>query len=162
MVNMKAGANQGERKRNQAGSEQSVSKAEKLSLKAEGGGLLALVNADGIALKVVAREKRLSEANAHVKSALVDPAALEHLAGSSASTRALLCRPGGDMVLSARSHEAANSGEVLLSEAQRLSLHVCEDEVYEWVPFTPPDADRQGLAWVSLEVQLLQPLADGL
>ena len=42
----------------------------------------------------------------------------------------LLCRPGGDFVLAARAHPAAGPGEILLSEAQRMSLLVCEDDWY--------------------------------
>ena len=60
-------------------------------------------------------------------------------------------------MLSMRAHEAvAEAGTILLSEAQRLSLHVCEDEIYEWVPFVP-DEETPILADLSLEVQLLEP-----
>jgi cytochrome b involved in lipid metabolism len=163
MVNLKASGHQGERKRTQAGAEHGVSKAEKLSLKAKDGGLLSVVNKNGIALKVVAREKVITdESNMHAKSALVCSADFQTLCAGEEQGRVQFCRPGGDMVLSARKHEACSAGEVLLSEAQRLSLHVCEDEVYEWVPYAPSPAEREGLAWLSLETQLLQPLADGM
>ncbi len=164
MVNLKAGGHQGERKRAQAGAEEAVSKAEKLSLRSKDGdgSVLPVVNADGVPLRVVAREKALGEeSNVHLKSALVDDETIRLLSGGRASaSRVLLCRPGGDMVLSARRHDAAGRGQILLSEAQRLSLHVCEDEPYEWVPFRPP-AEDPALAMVIVEAQLLEPPLEG-
>ena len=46
--------------------------------------------------------------------------------------------------------------ELLLGEAQRLSLHVCEGEVYEWTPYELP---REPLAELCVEAQLLEPPA---
>ena len=63
----------------------------------------------------------------------------------------LLCRPGGDFVLAARAHPAAGPGEILLSEAQRMSLLVCEDDWYEWVPFAQ---GCEPLAELVLEVRI--------
>ena len=152
MVNFKGGGHQGEHKRalaaqgGEGGERAAVSKLEKLALRRDDVGSLescgpgaarSVVNEGGLALLVVAREKRLTETNALLKAALVDAAALAHFqrckAGSNAMGAPLLCRPGGDFVLAARAHPAAGPGEILLSEAQRMSLLVCEDDWYEWV-----------------------------
>ena len=189
MVNFKASLMQGERKRAQATQciedHDAVSKLEKMKLHAED---LKCVNPDGVALKVVAREKLFDgESNMHMKAALVAPATLARLLGAASgrdlllcrsagpsaeisylpeSSRALLCRPGSDFVLSARPSAEAAEGEVLLGEAQRLSLHVCEDEYYEWIPFHLP-LDDEGccsceLAGLCIEVQLMHPPRDGI
>ena len=142
MVNFKGGGHQGEHKRalaaqgGEGGERAAVSKLEKLALRkddAHGPGCArSVVNEGGMALLVVAREKRLEETNALLKAALVDAAALAHFqrckAGSNAMGAPLLCRPGGDFVLAARAHPSAGPGEILLSEAQRMSLLVCEDD----------------------------------
>ncbi|EOD26330.1 hypothetical protein EMIHUDRAFT_111411 [Emiliania huxleyi CCMP1516] len=159
MVNMKASGHQGQRKRRQAGAEDAVTKLEKLKLRPDS---LACVNPDGVPLRVVAREKVLGgESNAHLKAALVAPATLAAL-GAAPGSRAMLCRPGGDFILSARAvaDVPVSEGEVLLGEAQRLSLHVCEDEFYEWVPYRPP-ADEPPLAALSVEAQLLHARPEG-
>ena len=189
MVNFKASLMQGERKRAQATQciedHDAVSKLEKMKLHAED---LKCVNPDGVALKVVAREKLFDgESNMHMKAALVAPATLARLLGAASgrdlllcrsagpsaeisylpeSSRALLCRPGSDFVLSARPSAEVAEGEVLLGEAQRLSLHVCEDEYYEWIPFHLP-LDDEGccsceLAGLCIEVQLMHPPRDGV
>ena len=133
MVNFKAGGHQGEHKRALAaqangGEETHVSKEEKLSLGRSGD--RAAVNESGVVLKVVAREKVVPENNGIVKAALVNEA----------TGAGPICRPGGDFVLAARSHPLAAPGTILLSEAQRLSLHVCEDEMYEVTPALPRSA----------------------
>jgi len=156
-VNFKAGGHQGEHKRAMAAQEspetRAVSKLEKLSMGREDG--KRVVNADGVALKVVARERVLPETNGLIKVALV------HESVSDAHARAgYICRPGGDHVLSVRTHPSAAAGTILLSEAQRLSLHVCEDEFYEWVPFRTDEATPV-LADLSLECQLLTPREAG-
>lgn len=159
MVNFKGGGHQGEHKRALAaqGGDQSaaVSKLEKLALRKDDAQKM-VVNEGGIALHVVAREKRLTETNTLLKAVLVDGAALAHFQARAAGrTNAmgapLLCRPGSDFVLSAVAHEAAGPGEILLSEAQRLTLHVCEDDWYEWTPFA---AEAEPLAELVLEAQL--------
>ena len=148
MVNMKAGAHQGQHKRNLAAGDaaSNVSKAEKMKLRADA----TCVNANGVALRVVAREKTIDveqnlfgERNAFIKAALVAPETLAALAvaagtgvektggGDGSGSTLLLCRPGGDFILSARAAPETvdiEPGAVLLGEAQRLSLHVCEDE----------------------------------
>ena len=154
MVNFKAGGHQGEHKRALASQDapesHHVSKEEKLSMGRDG--TKQAVNVEGIALKVVAREKVMTETNGLVKVALVDAETLARRGGPGYT-----CRPGGDHVLSMRVHDSvAEPGTILLSEAQRLSLHVCEDEIYEWVPFAP-DEEAPILADLSLEVQLLEP-----
>jgi len=140
MVNFKASGHQGEHKRALAsqGSAQpkdGVSKLEKNRLLARPWSdadplKREVVNKHGIALQVVAREKLvMPESTAFVKCALVDQETYNHLCASSA---ALGCsapgihvsRPGGDFVLAAQVHEAAEPGSLLLGEAQRLSLHV--------------------------------------
>jgi hypothetical protein len=149
MVNFKGGGHQGEHKRalaaqgGEGGERAAVSKLEKLALRKEDahgpGCARSVVNEGGLALLVVAREKRLEETNALLKAALVDAAALAHFQGrcdahgTNAMGAPLVCRPGGDFVLAARAHPAAGPGEILLSEAQRMSLLVCEDDWYEWV-----------------------------
>ena len=157
MVNFKASGHQGEHKRAlaaQGDESHAVSKLEKMKLRADA----KCVNADGMALRVGAREKILgSEANAHVKAALVAPETLATL-GAPGASRALLCRPGSDFVLSARAHADVEPGAVLLGEAQRLSLHVCEDESYEWIPFKQNEST---LACLAIEAQLLTPPASG-
>eukprot|EP00908_Phaeocystis_cordata_P025177 Transcript_7628.p1 GENE.Transcript_7628~~Transcript_7628.p1 ORF type:complete len:526 (+),score=279.49 Transcript_7628:151-1728(+) len=166
MVNFKGGGHQGEHKRALAaqGGDQSaaVSKLEKLALRKDDAQKM-VVNEGGIALHVVAREKRLTETNTLLKAVLVDGAALAHFQARAAGrTNAmgapLLCRPGSDFVLSAVAHEAAGPGEILLSEAQRLTLHVCEDDWYEWSPFA---AEAEPLAELVLEAQLLEPTPGG-
>ena len=168
MVNFKGGGHQGEHKRALAaqGSEASaVTKLEKLALRRDDA-QRTVVNEGALALRVVAREKRLDENNSLLKAALVDADALAHFQQRAASTEhgtnamgaPLLCRPGGDFVLAARVHSLAAPGEVLLSEAQRLTLHVCEDDWYEWTPF---DTECEPLAELVLEAQLMQPTADG-
>mmetsp|Transcript_45300 Transcript_45300/g.118919 ORF Transcript_45300/g.118919 Transcript_45300/m.118919 type:complete len:522 (+) Transcript_45300:3-1568(+) len=161
MVNFKASGHQGERKRAQAtqGAHDAaaVSKLEKLKLHAED---LKCVNPNGVPLKVVAREKECGgENNSWVKAALVAPETLAKLGAEPGTARVLLCRPGGDFVLSARASAEVAEGEVLLGEAQRLSLHVCEDEYYEWVPFELPADDDGGcsceLASLTVEAQLM-------
>ena len=105
MVNMKASLHQGERKRNQAtlGDGAAVSKLEKQKLRPDA----VCVNADGIPLRVLAREKVLGgESNAHVKAALVSAETFAQLA-KPGGNRTLLSRPGGDFILSARAHEAS-------------------------------------------------------
>mmetsp|Transcript_51938 Transcript_51938/g.153240 ORF Transcript_51938/g.153240 Transcript_51938/m.153240 type:complete len:313 (+) Transcript_51938:35-973(+) len=160
MVNFKAGGHQGEHKRALAAQDEGashVSKEEKLSMGRDDAAhrQAAVKNAAGLALKVVAREKLLSETNGLCKVALLDADTLRRRGGGG-----YICRPGGDHVLSARASDAAAPGTILLSEAQRLSLHVCEDEVYEWVPFVV-DADTPTLGDLSLEVQLLEPRPEG-
>ena len=156
----KAGVHQGEHKRAAAAQGtgvQVVSKLEKLKMLPDA----ECVNSNGVALRVVAREKVLGgERNALVKAALVGPETLVKLGAE--GSRALLCRPGSDFVLSARCSQEIDveEGLVLLGEAQRLSLHVCEDESYEWVPFEHP-GDDQALASVSIEAQLLKPPPHG-
>jgi len=168
MVNFKGGGHQGEHKRALAaqGSDASaVTKLEKLALRRDDA-QRTVVNEDALALRVVAREKRLGETNSLLKAALVDEDALAHFQqraaaskhGTNALGAPLLCRPGGDFVLAARVHPLAAPGEVLLSEAQRLTLHVCEDDWYEWTPF---DAECEPLAELVLEAQLMQPTPDG-
>ena len=168
MVNFKGGGHQGEHKRalaaqgGEGGERAAVSKLEKLALRKEDahgpGCARSVVNEGGLALLVVAREKRLEETNALLKAALVDAAALAHFQGrcdaqgTNAMGAPMLCRPGGDFVLAARAHPAAGPGEILLSEAQRMSLLVCEDDWYEWVPFAQ---GCEPLAELVLEVQLL-------
>ena len=83
-------------------------------------------------------------------AALVHPETVDQFGGG---TRVLLCRPGSDFVLSARGHPDVPPHTVLLGEAQRLSLHVCEDEAYEWVPFTHP-GEAGALAALAIEAQL--------
>lgn len=154
MVNFKAAAHQGEHKRALALQDSSeartVSKLEKLSIGVEE--TRQPVNAEGIVLKVVAREKLLGETNALLKTALVSADTYDRLAQHSGFIR----RPGGDHVLSIRSHDTPMPGTILLNEAQRLSLHVCEDDAYEWIPF-PSDYATPVLADLTLECQLLQP-----
>ena len=160
MVNFKASGHQGEHKRALAAqgdeTQQAVSKLEKMKLRPDA----KCVNADGVALRVGAREKILGgELNAHIKAALVAPGALGALGAPAGSTRVMLCRPGSDFILSARIHDKVEPGVVLLGEAQRLSLHVCEDESYEWVPF---GVERESaLAGLAVEAQLLTPPAAG-
>jgi hypothetical protein len=153
---MKAGGHQGEHKRamaSQADGAHAVSKLEKMKLRADA----ECVNADGIALLVLAREKVLGgESNAHAKAGLVSPRTLEALGCAPGASRAMFCRPGSDFVLSARAHAGVDDGVVLLGEAQRLSLHVCEDESYEWVPFAHPGPEA-ALASLAIEAQLLHP-----
>lgn len=183
MVNMKASAHQGVHKRALASQGEDVqvevTKAEKLKLRADA----ECVNANGVALRVLAREKcvgtdgeLVGERNAYMKAALVAPetlAVLARAAGGDEITGGavggngkplLLCRPGADFVLSARAAPEAiaiEPGVVLLGEAQRLSLHVCEDESYEWVPFERPSPETGALAALAIEAQLLTPPADG-
>ena len=170
MVNFKGGGHQGEHKRALAAqggkqAREAVGKLEKLALRKDDA-QRTVVNEGGMALLVVAREKRLAETNALLKAALVDAAALAHFqrrtADCKVSTNAmgapLLCRPGGDFVLGARAHPSAGPGEILLSEAQRMMMHVCEDDWYEWTPFA---AGCKPLAELVLEVQLLKPTAGG-
>ena len=159
MVNFKASGHQGEHKRALAAqgegdtAQQAVSKLEKMKLRPDA----ACVNANGVALRVGAREKMLGgESNAHVKAALVAPGTLAKLGAPAGASRALLCRPGGDVVLSARESAEAEEGAVLLGEAQRLSLHVCEDESYEWLPFETPAPDS-ALASLAIEAQASGP-----
>ena len=69
-------------------------------------------------------------------------------------------------MLSARPFADAEEGEVLLGEAQRLSLHVCEDEWYEWIPFDLP-LDGEGycsceLASLTVEAQLMHAPRDAV
>ena len=160
MVNFKASLMQGEHKRAlaaQDGEKASVSKLEKMKLRPDA----ECVNANGIALRVGAREKILGgESNAHMKAAIVAPGVLKALGAAADASRALLCRPGSDFVLSARESPEVEPGAVLLGEAQRLSLHVCEDESYEWVPFAHPGSDM-ALASLAIEAQLLTPPTDG-
>ena len=162
MVNFKAGAHQGERKRAQAtqgddGANQAISKLEKMKLRPDA---LVCVNPDGVPLRVAAREKVFGgESNAHVKAALVAQETLDRIAPG--ATRAFMSRPGGDMVLTARVSDKAAVGEVLLGEAQRLSCHVCEDEFYEWVPFQCVTDGSNDLASLSIEAQLLHTPAPG-
>ena len=160
MVNFKASLMQGEHKRAlaaQDGEKASVSKLEKMKLRPDA----ECVNANGIALRVGAREKILGgESNAHMKAAIVAPGVLKTLGAAADASRALLCRPGSDFVLSARESPEVEPGAVLLGEAQRLSLHVCEDESYEWVPFEHPGSDM-ALASLAIEAQLLTPPTDG-
>lgn len=166
MVNMKAGGHQGERKRAQATQADGtgpapVSKLEKMKLMKDA----ACINANGVALRVGAREKLPGgEQNAHLKAALVAPSTLAALGCAPGSSRVLLCRPGGDFILSARAPAADGGievapGMVLLGEAQRLSLHVCEDESYEWIPYDGPVGDSAALASLSVEAQLMTPPA---
>ena len=147
MVNFKAAGHQGERKRSAAlsasASASSVSKNENRHLLERPWSnsdplCRSVVNSDGIALVVVARERLVPETNATLKLALVDAATSAHLRGhpTSPTSPAWVARPGGDFILEARPHPLAGDGEILLGEAQRLSLRVCEGEVYEWVPFT--------------------------
>jgi len=168
MVNFKAGGHQGQRARAQAaqntdGAGSSVSKTEKLALRPWSNDdplRREVVNPGGIALQVVAREKVLDESNAFLKAGLVHPATLAHLEqAAGGGARQLFSRPGGDFVLAALAHERANEGEVLLGEAQRLSLHVCEGEAYEWVPheWVPHGAVAAPLAELCVEVALLEP-----
>ena len=172
MVNFKAGGHQGQRARAQAAQNVesvAVSKNEKRALLRRPWSSTdplcrEVVNDGGIALQVVAREKVIAECEAFLKAALVSPETLGHFqqrapAGTDGGSRPLLSRPGGDFVLAAMSDEAAAPGELLLGEAQRLSLHVCEGEVYEWVPWSPPAEDD--LAELALEVALLEPLPAG-
>ena len=152
MVNFKAGGHQGEHKRGlaqQDGESDAVSKLEKMPLK--GDAIASKIEAGGLVLKVVAREKVMGESNAYLKAALVHESALEQLGCRR------LCRPGGDFVLGARAHPQAGPGEVLLGEAQRLSLHVCEDETYEWIPFAPAEPPAR-LTSLVIEAQLYTPL----
>ena len=172
MVNFKASGHAGEHKRAlaaQTTEHKAVSKAEKLAW-SQKEGMLAAVPADAVVLRVVCREKVLQENNALVKAALVHESAITKLgaagAALSGSGAPLVSRPGGDFVLSARAHAAAAEDEILLSEAQRLSLHVCEGEAYEWRPFGAGAGPSDGgggaapaLAEVAAEVQLLQPVA---
>ena len=171
MVNFKASGHAGEHKRAlaaQTTEHKAVSKAEKLAW-SQKEGMLAAVPADAVVLRVVCREKVLQENNALVKAALVHESAITKLgaagAALSGSGAPLVSRPGGDFVLSARAHAAAAEDEILLSEAQRLSLHVCEGEAYEWRPFVAGAGPSDGggaapaLAEVAAEVQLLQPVA---
>ena len=172
MVNFKASGHAGEHKRAlaaQTTEHKAVSKAEKLAW-SQKEGMLAAVPADAVVLRVVCREKVLQENNALVKAALVHESAITKLgaagAALSGSGAPLVSRPGGDFVLSARAHAAAAEDEILLSEAQRLSLHVCEGEAYEWRPFGAGAGASDGgggaapaLAEVAAEVQLLQPVA---
>jgi hypothetical protein len=178
MVNMKASAHQGVHKRALAAQggddvQAEVTKAEKLKLRPDA----ECVNANGVALRVLAREKAVTkdgvtigERNAYVKAALVSPETLAVLAKAADRDARddgkplLLCRPGADFVLSARAAPdvlAIEPGVVMLGEAQRLSLHVCEDESYEWVPFERPDAQSGALAALAIEAQLLTPPSNG-
>ena len=155
MGNFKAGGHQGQRARAQATQntgDAPTSKNEKLALLRRPWSnddplRREVVNPNGIALQVVAREKVLPESNNYLKAGLVNTATLAHLEWPLAAAEALgdgtrpplFSRPGGDYVLSALAHPAAGAGEVLLGEAQRLSLHVCEGEVrpYDELPPLP-------------------------
>lgn len=176
MVNFKASSHQGEHKRalaSQVGKEHqhdnSITKGEKSALLARPWSQTdplrrEVVNKHGIALQVAAREKLGLPASTSAKCALVDQQTFDRLNAASAAvgcgdSSAFLCRPGGDFVLRAVAHAAAEADSLLVDEAQRLSLHVCEGEVYEWVPFDAAKAVE--LADVSIEVQLLDPLTDG-
>jgi hypothetical protein len=175
MVNFKASSHQGEHKRalaTQTGNEHSVR-----ITKSEKGALLArpwsqtdplrreVVNKHGIALQVAAREKLgLPVSTSFAKCTLVDQQTFDRLNAASAAlghgdAGVFVCRPGGDFVLRAVAHAAAEADSLLVDEAQRLSLHVCEGEVYEWVPFDVTKAPA--LAEVAIEVQLLDPLPSG-
>jgi len=171
MVNFKAGGHQGEHKRALAAQGSAVKATEGKVTKEEKRALLqrpwsnddplvrSVVNERGLALQVIAREKVIDESNVLLKAALVDAETMAHWFPPSDSGGdsgpPFICRPGGDFVLHAQVHEAASSGEVLLSEAQRLSLHVCEGEVYEWLPFAVQAAEALGE--VTIEAQLLEP-----
>ena len=160
MVNFKAAMHQGNRKRAQASQNVeagAVTKAEKTKLLGKELAAMELVNDDGVALRVVAREKSMDESNAMLKAALVDDCTYARLCGDGRGPRRVqICRPGGDFLLTAKADSRAGPGEVLLSEAQRLSLHVCEDEAYEWVPYHGADAAAE-LAVLVIEAQLLHP-----
>lgn len=159
MVNFKAGGHQGEHKRALASQENGethgVSKPEKLAMGRDPASLAQPVNASGVPLRVVAREKFLQESNGTIKVALVHDGVSDAF-----GAKGYICRPGGDHVLSVRSHEVASPGSILLNEAQRLSLHVCEDEIYEWVPHAMNHATPV-LADLSLECQLMNPRNSG-
>lgn len=174
MVNFKASGHQGEHKRALASQADAharggVSKLEKTALQRPWSQTDPLrrevVNQNGIALQVVAREKSGLTANgSYVKRAVVAQHVHDHLRAAavalvSTSVSVFLCRPGGDFVLEVQVDPAAERDCVLLDEAQRLSLRVCDGEVYEWVPFDPTKAEP--LAEVAIEAQLLDPLPDG-
>ncbi len=168
MVLFKAGAHQGERKQRLAtqgaagaATADAVSKTEKLALLqrpwADNAAPRALAHADGMALLVVDADRHRAHSNAHLKLAHVDLATYERLA----TRGGLLSRPGGDFVLRARADDSVREGEIWLSEAQRLSLRVCENEAYEWRPFDASAAGVPRLAELSLEAQLVEPPAAG-
>ena len=171
MVNFKAGAHQGERKKRLAAQnaaqdqQKAIVKLEKLALLkrpwVENANQRTVVNQRGRALIVVAREKRTShDSNATLKVAWVDKNTQIHFQSHAYQARAFICRPGGDYVLEPRAGADVGVGEIWLSEAQRISLRVCENEVYEWVPFdcrNTPNLDE-----ITIEAQLVEALPDGL